>query len=196
MKDSKTVDEYIICQERWRSELIELRAIMLASGMDESIKWGVPVYSINGKNIAGIAGFKLHFAIWFYQGAMLIDKSKKLINAQEGATRALRQWKFTSFDEIEPDLILDYLKEAIQNEISGNTMPKGQIKTAQLPEELKEIFSENDFIKQNFEKLSPYKQNEYIIFLQSAKRQDTKEKRLEKIITLLSEARELNDKYR
>ena len=44
------------------------------------------------------------------------DKQKKLINAQEGVTKALRQWRFSSVDEIVPELIKAYIHEAINNQ--------------------------------------------------------------------------------
>jgi uncharacterized protein YdeI (YjbR/CyaY-like superfamily) len=196
MKGSNTVDEYIIGQGRWRSELIELRNIIAATGLDESIKWGVPVYSYNDQNILGIAAFKTYVAIWFYQGSLLKDTEKKLINAQEGTTKALRQWRFNSFDEIEPQIITEYIIEAIENEKSGNKIKPTAKNELEMPEELIKVFDENAGIKLNFEKLTPFKRREYLEFLQSAKRQETKEKRLEKIIPLLMAGIGLNDKYR
>jgi uncharacterized protein YdeI (YjbR/CyaY-like superfamily) len=68
--------------------------------MTETVKWGVPVYTIEGKNIVGIAGFKAYVGLWFFQGAMLKDKKKKLINAQDGKTKALRQCRLNSVKEI------------------------------------------------------------------------------------------------
>ncbi len=42
-----------------------------------------------------------------------------LINAQEGKTRAMRQWRFGSVDEIDKKLVLEYVQEAIQNQKDG-----------------------------------------------------------------------------
>ena len=53
----------------------------------------------------GIGACKSYSGIWFFNGVFLKDKQKKLINAQEGVTKALRQWRFSSVDEIEPELI-------------------------------------------------------------------------------------------
>ena len=55
----------------------------------ETIKWGVPVYTLNDKNVLGMGAFKSYVGIWFFQGAFLDDPQKKLINAQEGKTKAL-----------------------------------------------------------------------------------------------------------
>jgi uncharacterized protein YdeI (YjbR/CyaY-like superfamily) len=48
------------------------------------------VYTLDGKNVAGLTAFKSHAAIWFFQGALLKEESKRLINGQEGITWAQR----------------------------------------------------------------------------------------------------------
>jgi len=55
---------------------------------------GKGMWSING-------GFKNYFTIWFYNGVFLKDKYKLLVTASEGKTKSLRQWRFTSMDEID-----------------------------------------------------------------------------------------------
>lgn len=45
---------------------------------------------------------------------MLQDEKKVLINTQEGVTKSMRQWRFTSKEEIDEKTILQYSEEAIQ----------------------------------------------------------------------------------
>ncbi len=121
MKRYKTPEEYIANNKVWQQSLILLRDILLSTQMTETIKWGVPVYTFEGKNIVGTAAFKSYVGLWFFQGALLKDKKKKLINAQAGKTKALRQWRFDSVKEIEEELetIKLYLEEAILNQKQG-----------------------------------------------------------------------------
>ncbi|MDT0687112.1 DUF1801 domain-containing protein [Autumnicola psychrophila] len=35
------------------------------------MKWGAPVYTLEGKNVIGLAAFKNHCAMWFFNGASL-----------------------------------------------------------------------------------------------------------------------------
>ena len=100
MKMFKTIDEFMENQGEHKKALIRLREIILSTGLIETIKWGSPVYTLNGKNIAGIGAFKSYFGIWFFQGALLQDLQKNLVNAQEGKTKALRQWRFKSIQEL------------------------------------------------------------------------------------------------
>ena len=57
------------------------------------------------KNVAGLAGFKSYFGIWFFNGVFLKDEQGILISAQDGKTKSLRQWRFYSIDDIEEKLI-------------------------------------------------------------------------------------------
>ncbi len=93
-KRHKTVDDYIEAAEPWQDELIRLRKILRSTDLEETVKWGAPCYTHDGKNVVGMASFKSYVGLWFHQGALLGDKKKVLINAQEGKTKALRQWRF------------------------------------------------------------------------------------------------------
>ncbi len=52
----------------WRIELTVLREIILQSGLQEEIKWGVPVYTLKGKNIVSISALKESAIIGFFKG--------------------------------------------------------------------------------------------------------------------------------
>jgi len=97
----------------WGDELALLRSIIAKTPLTATTKWGGEVFTFEGKNVVGIAGFKNFFTIWFYNGALLKDAEKLLINAQEGKTKLLRQWRFTAKDQIKEELILEYILEAI-----------------------------------------------------------------------------------
>ncbi len=113
MAGNKTVDNYIKNTKQWNDELRQLRDILRATGLTETVKWGAPVYTNDdGKNIVGILGFKSYFGLWFFEGAALKDDNKVLINAQPGKTKMLRQWRMNSAAEIKPVLIKRYVKEA------------------------------------------------------------------------------------
>ena len=86
--------------DNWAEELNCLREIIAQTELKETTKWGGPVFVLNNKNVLGIDGFKNYFTIWFYNGVFLNDPKKVLVNAQEGVTKALRQWRFNSKKEI------------------------------------------------------------------------------------------------
>lgn len=196
MKGHKTVDDYIEAAEHWQDELIRLRKILRSTDLEETVKWGAPCYTHDGKNVVGMASFKSYVGLWFHQGALLGDRKRVLINAQEGKTRALRQWRFRSKKEIDARLIQSYVREAIDLLERGREIKPKRNQPVRVPLELESAVGKNKKTKAGFEKLTPGRQREFAEYIRAAKRQETKLKRLEKIIPMIQVGRGLNDKYR
>lgn len=196
MKSFKTVDDYIENARRWKDELAQLRKILLDTGLSEEVKWGGPIYTYKGKNIAGIAGFKSYFGLWFHQGALLKDHRKKLINAQEGVTKALRQWRFSSAKEIDAKTIKAYVKEAIRNAEAGKEIKPVKKKEAIVSKELNKALKINPKALKQFQQFTDAKKREYAEYIEEAAMLETKQRRLEKIIPMIIQGKGLNDKYK
>ncbi|BCY28826.1 hypothetical protein KK2020170_16940 [Flavobacterium okayamense] len=180
---------------QWSEELDLLHSIIKKTSLVEMTKWGGPVYTYNGKNVVGIGGFKSYFGIWFFNGVFLKDEKNLLINANEGNTKSLRQMRFQSRDKIDEKTILAYIKEAIAIEEKGLALKKEKKETV-ISEFFERFLNENSELKEKFENLTPYKQREYLEFIDTAKQEKTKLARLEKIKPLLAEGKGINDKYR
>ncbi len=196
MKYSKSVEEFIDNNPEWKDVIQVLRAIIVSTEMVETIKWGIPVYTYNTKNVMGLGAFKSYVGIWFYQGVFLEDKKNMLTNAQEGKTKGLRQWRFTSVDEIDKDLVLQYVQEAIQNQKEGKEIKPQKLKNIEIPPELSSLLTSNISLKRSFDQLTPFKQKEFIEYIATAKREVTRLSRLEKITPMIIKGVGLNDKYR
>jgi uncharacterized protein YdeI (YjbR/CyaY-like superfamily) len=196
MDIQEKVKDYIDRHADKREMLEHLRELVLSISLVESLKWGIPVYTLDGKNVVGIAAFKNYAALWFFQGALLKDKDKRLVNAQEGKTQALRQWHFKTTEEIDPALVKAYLEEAITNQKAGKQINASKNKILLLPEELKNAMEEDAQLDAAFAQLSPGKQREYAEHIAGAKQAETRVKRLGKCIPLILEQKGLNDKYK
>lgn len=197
MRTNKTnVPDLIAEMEPWVEELTLLREIILSTGLTEEIKWGGPIYTLDGKNVLAIGGFKNFATIWFHQGVFLSDPKGVLVNASEGKTRGLRQWRFTSMKEIKPPLIKKYILEAIQNAKKGKEIKPEKKAALPFPAELQTAFKQDKNAKAGFEKLTPGKQREYVEYISEAKGEDTRKRRIAKSIPLILSGRGLNDKYK
>ena len=196
MARCKNAEEYIAKHPQWQGLLSGLRALLLSSGLDETIKWGVPVYTLEGKNVVGLVAFKGHAALWFYQGALLKDKAGNLVNAQEGKTKAQRQWRFSPGDVVDEDLVLEYVQEAIANPKQGKAIRPAKKQATPIPPELSTVLDGDPALKSEFEALAPYKKREYAEHIAGAKQAATKERRLQKIIPMIRAGRGLNERYR
>jgi uncharacterized protein YdeI (YjbR/CyaY-like superfamily) len=195
MKSQASIEEYIRNHPDYVQELNLLRSILLACELKETVKWGAPVYMVDGKNVVGIGAFKAYVGLWFFQGALLKDKHNKLINAQEGTTKAMRQWRFNSFEEINSSLIKDYVTEAINNQKAGK-MIRPEKKPLIIPDLLKEALASNPELSEKFDTLSLSFKREYAEYISAAKKEETQLRRLEKIIPMIRDQKGLNDRYR
>ena len=195
MITSRSVDEYFRNQQAWSKELKKLREILLTTELVEVIKWGTPTYTINGKNVVGIGAFKSYCGLWFHQGSYLLDKQGLLINAQEGKTKGLRQMRFHSGDEINEVTVRTYVEEAIQNQKLGKQI-KPDKKPLILPDELKEVLASNTTLSECFETLTLSCKREYAEYIEEAKKSETKQKRMVKIIPMIQACVGLNDRYK
>ena len=196
MKGYKTIDEYVASREQWQAEISRLRDILQAMELTEEVKWGGPCYTYAGKNIVGIGGFKSHFGLWFHRGALLEDKKDVLINGQVGTTKALRQWRMHTAKEIKPSVIKAYIREAIQLVNDGKSIGPQKNKPIVVPPELKKALAKNAKARKGFDSLRPGLQRQYTDHVASAKRDDTKIKRIEKILPMIAAGKGLYDRYR
>src|ERR1700691_5285454 len=96
---SPKVDSFLRRQKTWRKEFTKLREIIVACGLTEDLKWGQPCYSLDGKNVILMHGFKEYCAVLFPRGALLKDPKGVLIQ-QTKNVQAARQIRFTSLADV------------------------------------------------------------------------------------------------
>jgi len=96
---NRQVDAYLKRQKQWRAELTALREIFLETGLTEELKWGHPCYTLDGKNIALLHGFKEYCAVLFNKGALLKDPKGVLVQQTKNVQSA-RQLRFTDLAEV------------------------------------------------------------------------------------------------
>src|SRR5712691_11288886 len=93
------VDKYLSKAKKWQEEFGELRMIILDCQLTEELKWGVPCYTFEKRNIVLIHGFKEYCALLFVKGALLND-DKGILIQQTKNVQAARQIRFTNVREI------------------------------------------------------------------------------------------------
>ena len=192
----QSAEEYIAAHPAWEEELRELQEMILTTDVEETIKWGAPVYTVGGKNVISIAAFKNHCAMWFYNGALLKENTALLENAQENKTKALRQIRFEKGQKIPTSELRKYVLEAIQNQKEGKEIKPVKATLIVIPPELESAFTEDPALETAFKNLTPGKQREYCSHISEAKREATRKSRLEKIIPMIKEGKGLYDKYK
>lgn len=197
MKKAHSVEEYIENNIHFKDALEILRELTLSTKLDEAIKWSAPTYSLNGKNVLGLGAFKKHFCIWFFNGVFLKDEQNCLEQAQE-KTKALRQMRFETIEDINKPVVLAYIKEAIENQKLAKALKPERTtkKDVVIPKLLTEAIKNDVNFKSAFNKLSPSYQREYCNYIVEAKRDKTKISRLKKIKPMILNGSGLHDKYK
>ena len=69
-------------------------------------------------------------------------------------------------------------------------------KSISIPKEFKNVLDKNKELKDSFDQFTPGKKREFAEYISDAKRDATKQKRIEKIIPMILNGIGLNDKYR
>ena len=177
-------------REQWRTEIAALQGILAGFDLKEERKWGKPCYTLDGKNIVIIQGFKDYCALGFFQGSLLKDPKQLLV--QLGQVRAARVMKFTSASEIaaKAPTIEAYLREAMaagQAGLKVATKPPG----LPVPEELEKKFRDDPRFRRAFEALTPGRQRGYLFHFAGAKQSGTRTARIEKAMPAIFAGRGL-----
>ena len=161
-------------RERWEAEIGEMRRVLAGFAMKEECKWGKPTYTVGGKNIVIMQGFKEYFALGFFQGALLKDPRNVLV--QLGQVHAGRVMKFTSAKDITAmaPTIKAYVREAIAVEKAGLRMKKKSTSDFPVPAELSDRFRRDARFKRAFEALTPGRQRSYLYHFGAAKQSATR----------------------
>ncbi len=171
-----------------------MREIILDCQLGEELKWGVPCYTLQNKNIVLIHGFKEYCAILFFKGALLKD-AKGILIIQTENTQAARQVRFTNVHEIvemEP-VLKTYIHEAIEVEKAGLKVNFKKTSEFIIPEEFQNKLDENPALKTAFDALTPGRQRGYILYFSAPKQSKTRESRVEKCIQQILNGKGLND---
>ena len=178
----------------WSKELEALRKIVIKSVLDEELKWGMPCYTLNNKNILMISAFKEYACISFFKGVLLKDK-EKLLTAHGESSQSVRMIKFTNSKQIiqQSSIIKAYIEEAIEIENSGKKV-EFKKNPEPIPEELIVELNKDLKFKKAFHELTPGRQRGYIIYFSQPKNTQSKLNRIEKCRENILKGIGLNDR--
>ncbi|MEB8329715.1 DUF1801 domain-containing protein [Flavobacteriaceae bacterium KMM 6897] len=196
MDTAEKIEAFYDKEHPFKDGIALLRSLAKQTELTETLKWGAPIYTIDNKNVLGIIAFKEYFGLWFFNGVFLTDPNRVLENAQEGKTKAMRHWKFSSIEKVDKKAVLQYMEEAISNQKKGKVLQKEKSNTLKIPLLLKEALEKDLEANRQFRLLTPYKQREYFEYISTAKQEKTKLSRLEKSLPLILKGIGLHDKYR
>jgi uncharacterized protein YdeI (YjbR/CyaY-like superfamily) len=188
------VDFFFNKAQKWQEEFEKLRMIILDCGLTEELKWGVPCYTFQKKNIVLIHGFKEYCAILFIKGVLLHDINGILIQQTENVQSG-RQIRFTSLREITgmEAILKSYIYEAIEVEKAGLNVKIKKTAEFNVPEEFKQKLAEMPALRNAFEALTPGRQRAYIFYFSQPKQSQTRESRVENYLQQILGGKGMDD---
>lgn len=178
---------------RWTEILEFLRQLLLETELQEERKWGMPTYTLNGKNVVILGVFKESCVLSFLKGGLLED-SYKILDLPGPNSQVGRFLRFTSIQQAKQlkKEIKEYITQAIEIERSGKK-PESKPTVLVLPEELLQKFGEHPGLENAFQALTPGRQRGYLIHFSEAKQSSTRVTRIEKYVSKIFLGKGLQD---
>jgi len=164
----------------WNKGLRTLRRLCLEAGLEETAKWGHPVYMHSGRNIVLMGAFQKDYRLNFFNAALMQDP-EGLMEKQGPNTQNPNVICFASNEQIEQlaPTISVYLQEAIGYAKAGIKAPKQQ-RDIEMPEELIDALDNDPELAEAFHALTPGRQKSYAFNLNAAKQSATRINRIAK----------------
>lgn len=193
------IDAYIARSADFARPILEhLRALVhrAVPDVEETVKWGMPHFTLRGAIVCGMASFKQHASFGFWRGAQIPDL-KKVIGRREKAMGQLGRIASLTDLPSSRDLI-KLIKAAAELSRSGKTSPRaprGPAKVPRTPADLAKALARHAKAKAVWASFPPSHRKEYIEWITGAKAADTRERRLTTAIDWISKGKPQNWRY-
>ena len=161
--------------------------------IQETIKWSFPHFDYKG-TVCSMASFKQHCAFGFWKQSLLEQSAFPSEKTAMGSFGRIRSVNDLPSDKV----MMGLIRQAVElNEKGIKVAKKRPVEKKQLavPPDLTKALSKNKAAKAVFEKFSPSHKNEYLKWIEEAKTESTRNKRLATTVEWLSEGKIRNWKY-
>ncbi|HEY7810476.1 MAG TPA: YdeI/OmpD-associated family protein [Allosphingosinicella sp.] len=189
------IDAYIAAQADFARPILEhIRRVVreAAPEAEETIKWGMPHFTVGGRILAGMAAFKAHatFGLW---------RGKDVLGETGTEREAMGQFgRITSIADLPPEEELKAIIRAAADAAAKGRAPKPKATPkpdVSVPEELHAALAEHAAAKATFDAFAPSCRREYSEWIAEAKRPETRARRVAQAVEWLAEGKRRNWKY-
>jgi uncharacterized protein YdeI (YjbR/CyaY-like superfamily) len=188
MKTDPRIDAYIAKALPFAQPILaHLRALVGKALPDaaETLKWGMPHWTVKGKNVAGMAAFKAHCAFMVHGEGRQGDAMGNL-------------GRVTSLKDLPSDDALAASLHAARDRLAAGPAkrpkapPKPEIA---MPGDFAAALATSAPAKVAFDGFSPSARREYLEWVTEAKRPETRAKRIAQAVEWIAEGKKRNWKY-
>jgi len=196
---SSEVDAYIAKSADFAQPILtKLRRLFhqACPEIEETMKWSSPFFEYRGI-IGNMTAFKQHVSWGFWKAGLMQDPEGILEKAGNTQMAVLRA---TKVEDLPADKVLiAYIKEAVDLNERGVTVPRRTVRTPRRPLQIPDDFivavRQNKKAQATFEGFSYSNRKEYVEWVTGAKREATREERLTTAVEWMAEGKPRNWKY-
>lgn len=194
MSKDPRVDAYIEGRADFaRPILNHIRAAMHAAcpEVEESIKWGVPAFSYKGRPLAGMAAFKAHATLGFW--------NTSVVRGEDAKAGAMGDFgRIASLADLPDDATFAAIIRTGVAFIDSGAKSKKQPAVRpepRMPDDLAAALAANPAAQASFNGFPPSARREYLEWVIEAKREETRAKRIAQAVEWMAEGKKRNWKY-
>ena len=170
---------------------MELRELFFQWEPDltESMKWNNLCFS-GRKLVVGLSACQKHLAIFFFRGTELPDPARLFNEGGENNTN-IRSIRFAALDALNRNALRAMLHAAVKLDADPMIPPAPKVKREPwpVPDFFAKALKKDRTAAAGFERLSVSCQREYLVWVSTAKREETREKRLAQTLAALASGR-------
>ncbi|MFC3559651.1 YdeI/OmpD-associated family protein [Pedobacter jamesrossensis] len=194
------IDQYIVNSAEFAIPILEhLRNLVHCADarIEEKIKWSMPFFDFKG-TVCHMAAFKNHCAFGFWKASLMDDEFKifKERNESMGWLGKIKSFKDLPND----DVLIAYIQQAIQLNEDGIKLPSKPKQTGkkeiEVPKYFIDALQEDPAALGIFQNFSYSNKKDYVLWLEEAKTEATKLKRLETALMWIGEGKTRMWKYK
>ena len=202
MATDPRVDDYIAKAATFAKPVLEhLRALVHAAlpEAEEAIKWGVPHFLVNGKNIAGMAAFKAHCGFVIHGNGRQGGSEKAGRDKDEALGRFGR---ITGLSELPADTeLVARLHQARDRVVrTGSAVAKRPARARKpdiaMPDDFAAALAATPTAQSAYDGFAPSARREYVEWITGAKAAATREKRIAEGVEWIAQGKKRNWKYK
>jgi uncharacterized protein YdeI (YjbR/CyaY-like superfamily) len=164
--------------------------------VEETIKWGFPHFDYKGEMMCSMASFKKHCVFGFWKASLMKDPA--LVETAKTEVAMGHIGKITTLKELPSDRKMKaWIKEAMKlNEQGVKIKKEKKVASApSTPADLLAALKRNKKALAQFELFPPGHRKEYIQWIEDAKREETRKKRIDQTVEWVAEGKHRNWQY-
>jgi hypothetical protein len=194
------IDAYIDEREPFAQPILRHLRHLVTEAVPEVVettKWGMPFFEYRGV-LCGMAAFKRHATFTIWKGHLIAEVAELYGDRSNQAMGTFG--RIGSLEELPADeQIIDWLRQAAELNARNVKVPQRTRQAARPeatpPDDFVSALDGNEAARITFESFSPSQRREYVEWIEEARTDSTRQKRLATAIEQLSEGKARHWKY-